>query len=111
MDQRAVGCWVFKSDDAPCNLHVIERVGWLVDGKQAEAEFLTPGVNNRLVTRLGQCFPERRYVTDSQGINQGDLLAGRNLDQAKLRKITVLGHEFRVKGDHLGLSKIVTEIP
>jgi hypothetical protein len=77
---------------------------------QAESKFFTAGVNDRLMRSVAQGLPEWRDPVDLAGVNHGQIIADRHLNQAKIGTVCVLGHEFRVNTDVIDVSQSLTEL-
>jgi len=109
--EGAVGRRILHADKAGGNLHVEPAGGRLARRLPDEAKFLAAGVDQCFAARRGEQVPQRREVFDLQRIDNGQVLVGRELDQAKVGLKTVFGDEFRVVSDDRRRSDDLAEVP
>ena len=86
-------------DETRRHLHVEERRGAGLDRVQDKAHFLAARVNHRGAAGLREQPPEGLELADLERVDHRERVGGRDLDQAELAAVGVLGDEFRVEGD------------
>jgi hypothetical protein len=99
VDQRAEAGRILDADQAGGQLHVEQSGRRLAHRAEAEFHLAAAGVNDRLVARRGDRFPEGPQVGQLDGVDQGHLPFGNHLDQAEMGPVRVLGDELRIETD------------
>ena len=62
------------------------------------------------MTRLRKQVPKRRHVSDCQRVDDGEAIVRRNLNQAQVRAIRVLGNKFCIEAQALCFRRCLAEL-